>query len=204
MRRGRKQGVVSGFDNYREMLTFDLLYVGIAKQNQDSYSRLIEKGHKARMDILAAEPQRHSGSRVSDETYLLLFAIEPVILKTFSSDDELDNEDLDFSYNYHRTVADAEKAVISVFKPKYNKQLYVNYPRGIDGLYEQGYDTYIYSISEGFAFNTLYGTIKGARSTEELLLSNDADFISICGDKVTIYISGKDFNISAEHPELET
>jgi len=38
MRRGRKQSFIQGFDNYHEMLTFDLLYVGIAKKNQDSYS----------------------------------------------------------------------------------------------------------------------------------------------------------------------
>lgn len=204
MRRGRKQRLVTGFDNYREMLTFDLLYVGIAKQNQDSYSRLIEKGHKARMDILAAEAQRSPGARVSDETYLLLFAVEPLIITTFGGPEDLDDEDLDFSYNYHRIVSDAEKAVISAFKPKYNKQLYVNYPRGTDGLYKQGYDAYSYSIAEGFAFNTAYGTIKGARSSEELLLSNDADFISVSGDDVTLNISGQDFNISAEGSQLES
>lgn len=198
MRRGRKQPLVTGFDNYREMLTFDLLYVGIAKQNQDSYSRLIEKGHKARMDILAAEAQRYPGARVSDETYLLLFAVEPLIITTFGGPEDLDDEDIDFSYNYHRIVADAEKAVINTFKPKYNKQLYANYPRGTDGLYKQGYDAYSYSIAEGFAFNTAYGTIKGARSSEELLLSNDADFISVSGDDVTLNISGQDFNIPVE------
>lgn len=204
MRRGRRQGLITGFDNYREMLTFDLLYVGIAKQNQDSYSRLIEKGHKARMDILSAEAQRSPGARVSDETYLLLFAVEPLIITTFGGPEDLDDEDLDFSYNYHRIVADAEKAVISAFKPKYNKQLYVNYPRGTDGLYKQGYDAYSYSIAEGFAFNTAYGTIKGARSSEELLLSNEADFISVSGDEVTLNISGQDFNIPAESSQPES
>lgn len=204
MRRGRQQSLVTGFDNYREVLTFDLLYVGIAKQNQDSYSRLIERGHKARMDILAAEAQRSPSARVSDETYLLLFAVEPLIITTFGGPEDLDDEDIDFSYNYHRIVADAEKAVISAFKPKYNKQLYVNYPRGIDGLYKQGYDSYSYSIAEGFAFDTAYGTIKGARSSEELLLSNDADFISVTGDDVTLNISGQDFNIPVEDSQLES
>lgn len=204
MRRGRKQTLVSGFDNFREMLTFDLLYVGIAKKNQDSFSRLIERGHKARMNILAAEEQRTPGARVSDETYLLMFAIEPLILTTFSGDGEFSDEDLDFSYKYHRIIADAEKAIISSFKPKYNTELYNNYPHGTDGLYEQGYDGYSYSIAEGFAFNTSYGTIKGARDFEDVLLSNDADFISIIGDKVTVNISGVDFNIDAGYPSSES
>jgi hypothetical protein len=198
MRRGRKQSAVVGFDNFRDLLTFDLLYVGIAKENQDSYSRLIERGHKARMDILAAEEQRVPGARVSDETYLLLFAVEPLILTTFGGDGDISDDDLDFSFNYHRIIADAEKAVISSFKPKYNKQLYNNYPRGTDGLYRQGYNGYSYAIAEGFAFNTAYGTIKGARDSEDLLLSNDADFISIIDDDVTIHISGQDFNVKAE------
>lgn len=198
MRRGRKQRFIHGFDNYREVLTFDLLYVGIAKRNQDSYSRLIERGHKARMDILAAEPQRFSGARVSDETYLLLFAIEPLIFATFGAKSTFDGDDLDFSYDYHRIVADAEKAVINVFQPKYNREKYKNYPRGRDGLYGQGYDAYIYTIAEGFSFVTQFGVFKGGRSTEDLLLSNDADFISVTGDVVTLHISGEDFNVPVD------
>ncbi|WP_432462535.1 hypothetical protein [Citrobacter freundii] len=195
MRRGRHENIVSGFDNYREIMTFDLLYVGIAKENQDSYNRLIAKGHKARMDILASEEQRTPGARVSDETYLLLFKVEPLTITTFSGSGDLDDDDLNFSIDYHRVVADAEKAVINAFKPKYNKQLYASYPKGTDGLYKQGYDGYSYAISEGVAFNTAYGTIKGARDYTGFLLSNDADFISVNGDEVTLHISGVDFNV---------
>lgn len=204
MRRGRKQRFIDGFVNYQEMLTFDLLYVGIAKQNQDSYSRLIERGHKARMDILAAEPQRTHGGRVSDETYLLFFSIEPLILTTFGANSTFDADDLNFSFDYHRIVADAEKAVINVFKPKYNREKYKNYPRGVDGLYRQGYDAYTYAIAEGFSFVTQFGVFKGARSTEELLLSNDADFISVKGETVTLNISGEDFNVPVGMDEPET
>ncbi|HIE5648751.1 TPA: hypothetical protein ACXNQV_000563 [Stenotrophomonas maltophilia] len=204
MMRGRKQSLVSGFDNHRDILTFDLLYVGIAKSNQDSYSRLIEKGHKARVDILAAEKQRTIGARVSDETYLLLFEVQPIVLTTFAGLGDLDGEDLGLSVNYHRIIADAEKAVISAFKPKYNKQLYKNYPQGSDGLYGQGFTGYAYSIAEGFAFNTAYGTIRGARDSEDVLLSNDADFISVNGDEVSLHIAGKDFNIPLESMASES
>jgi hypothetical protein len=178
------------------MMTFDLLYVGIAKENQDSYSRLIAKGHKARMDILANEEQRATGARVSDETFLLLFQIEPLTITTFSGPEDLDDEDLNFSINYHRLVADAEKAVINTFKPKYNKQLYVNYPKGKDGLYQQGYDGYTYAISEGVAFNTAYGTIKGARDLSGYYITNEADFISVIDGEVTLNISGVDFDVN--------
>lgn len=198
MRRGRSEAIVSGFENYRDIMTFDLLYVGIAKENQDSYSRLIAKGHKARMDILANEKQRVAGARVSDETFLLLFQIEPLTITTFSGSGDLDDEDLNFSIDYHRLVADAEKAVINTFKPKYNKQLYVNYPKGKDGLYQQGYDGYTYAISEGVAFNTAYGTIKGARSPNGIFVTNEADFISVIDGEVTLNISGVDFNVSVD------
>lgn len=201
MNRGRKKNFVTGFDNYREIMTFDLLYVGIAKGNQDSYNRLIARGHLARTNILAAEEQRSPGARVSDETYLLFFEIEPLTLTVFSGDGDFDDEDLNFTIDYHRVVADAEKAIISTFKPKYNKQQYVNYPKGTDGLYGQGYGGYSYSISEGIAFNTNFGTIKGARDSDDFLLSNDADFISINGDEVTLNISGVDFNIPLDHNE---
>lgn len=202
MRRGRKENLVTGFDNYLEMMTFDLLYVGIAKENQDSYSRLIARGHTARMNILAAEEQRSPGARVSDETYLLLFEVEPLTITVFSGEGDFDDEDFNFTIDYHRVIADAEKAIISTFKPKYNKQLYVNYPQGVDGLYEQGYDGYSYAIAEGFAFNTSYGTIKGARDSKDLLPSNDADFISVNGDVVILNISGVDFNIPFDNSDL--
>lgn len=201
MKRGRKESLVSGFDNFLEMMTFDLLYVGIAKKNQDSYSRLIAKGHTARMNILAAEEQRSPGARVSDETYLLFFEIEPLTITVFGAGDDFDDEDFNFTIDYHRIIADAEKAVISTFKPKYNKQLYVNYPKGVDGLYGQGYDGYSYAIAEGVAFNTNYGTIKGARDSQDLFPSNDADFISINGNEVVLNISGVDFNIPLDDSE---
>ena len=201
MRRGRRNTVVQGFDNYRELTTFDMLYVGIAKENQDSFSRLVERGHKSRNDILALEPQRTPGARVSEETYLLFFMVDPLILTTFGKDAEFDEDDLDFSVPYHRVVADAEKAVINVFQPKYNREKYRSYPKGRDGLYKQGYTGYVYSIAEGFTFKTDFGDFKGARSSEDLLMSNDADFIAVDGEDVKLCISGKDFSIPLDAPE---
>lgn len=201
MRRGRRNAVVEGFDNYRDLTKFDMLYVGIAKENQDSFSRLVERGHKSRADILALEPQRTSGARVSEETYLLFFMVEPLVFTTFGGDAEFDEDDLDFSLPYHRVIADAEKAVINVFQPKYNREKYKSYPKGRDGLYKQGYTGYVYSIAEGFTFKTDFGDFKGARSSEDLLMSNDADFIAVDGDSVEFCISGKDFSVPIDVPE---
>lgn len=198
-RRGRREDVVGGLDNYRELATYDLLYVGIAKTG-DSYDRLIDNGHKARMQILSDEPQRFPGARVSDEIFLFLYKAEPLLIRTFGGSSEIEDVDLDFSYDNKRIVADAEKAFISILKPKYNNVLYKSYPRGRDGLYGSGLDSYSYSIAEGMTFRTAYGAFKGAR--EHLMpLSNDADFIHIKGNDVTLHISGADFNVQADTDE---
>ena len=91
-------------------------------------------------------------------------------------------------------VIDAEKAFVSLLKPKYNSKLYPNYPKSVDGYYGKGYSGYSYSISEGLAFRTQYGSIKGARE-QHMTMSNDADFISVSGDSVHFHISGVDFNL---------
>jgi hypothetical protein len=191
MRRGRKEYLIGGLDSYLDLATYDLLYVGIAKKG-DTYDRLFDNGHQARMQILANEPQRFPGARVSDETYLFAFKVEPLLMKVFGPDSEIEDGDLDFNYESKRLVADAEKAMVSLLKPEYNNALYPNYPKGKDGLYGTGLTAYSYAISEGMAFRTAYGTIKGGREPE-LTLSNEADFIMVKGDDVTFHISGVDF-----------
>lgn len=195
MRRGRKEFLVEGFDSYLELATYDLLYVGIAKKG-DTYERLFAKGHYARMQILANEPQRYPGARVSDETYLFAFRVEPLLIKTFGPESDIEDGDLDFNYDAKRLVADAEKAVVSLLKPSYNSTLYGNYPKGKDGLYGIGYHSYTYAISEGMAFRTVYGTIKGGRE-RDITMSNEADFILVEGDNVTFHISGVDFHANS-------
>jgi hypothetical protein len=194
-RRGRNEHVIGGLKNYRELATYDLLYVGIAKTG-DSFDRLIDNGHQARTQILSDEPQRFEGARVSEEIFIFLFKAEPIIVQTFGGDSEIEDGDLILNYSNKRLVADAEKAFVSILKPKYNNILYKKYPKGRDGLYDTGLDSYSYSISEGMTFRTAYGSFKGAREGETAM-SNDADFIFIKGNDVTLHISGKDFNIQA-------
>jgi len=190
-RRGREESFVGGLNNYLELSTFDLLYVGKAT-GTDSFDRLLKNGHHARQRILSDEPQRFPGSRVSDEIYLFLFRLEPLLIRTWREEDEIDDDDLALSYSNNRLVSDAEKAFISLLKPEYNKEKYKNYPINDGGIYHDGYTGYTYSLSDGLKFRTAYGSMKGAREAS-FTLSNNADFISVKRDSVKLHIAGSDF-----------
>lgn len=187
----RLPGIV-GLDLYRDAAVYDLLYVGIAKTG-DSFDRLIAKGHKARVDILANEPQRLPGARVTDEVYLFLFQVKPTIITTFDFEHDFSEEDFKPTVDQKRIVADAEKAFVSLLLPKYNIQKYRNYPNGADGLYGSDYSRYAYFINEYIALNTAHGRIAGARIFEHPKAANKADFILVEGDIVKLFISGADF-----------
>jgi hypothetical protein len=77
--------------------------------------------------------------------------------------------------------------------PEYNVLKYSNYPRGTDSLYCSDYARYAYFIEEDITLNTAHGSIKGARIFQSPENINRADFISIEGDAVKLYVSGVDF-----------
>lgn len=184
-------GIV-GLDRYTELSVYDLLYVGIAKVG-DSYDRLIANGHLARMEILSSEPQRYPGARVSDEIFLFLFKVEPIFIQQFEPEHKFSNEDVFGTYEPKRIVADAEKAFVSLLLPQYNVVKFKNYPKGKDSLYDSGVDRYSYSIGEAIAFNTAHGQIKGGRHPIMGAISNEADFIYVEGNSVSLFVSGVDF-----------
>lgn len=188
--RSRARPGIYGLDDVREFATYDLLYVGIAKKG-DSFDRLLARGHKARQEILANEPQRYPGARVSDETFLFLFETDPLIMQTFEPEHEFKDSDLSGEYDAKRIVADAEKAFVSLLKPEYNVEKFANYPRGRDGLYGTGFRRYGYAIGEQMAFNTAHGTVRGGVRPDGMI-TIDADAIVVEGDIVTFYRSGVD------------
>jgi hypothetical protein len=190
--RSRNRPGIAGFESYRKAAVYDLLYVGIATVG-DSFDRLIKKGHKARMEILANEPQRFPGARVTDEVYLFMFDVQPTIITSFELDHEFSEEDFWPEVDRKRIVADAEKAFVSLLIPEYNVLKYANYPRGADGLYGSDYVRYAYFINEDITLNTAHGRIKGARMFQSPTSINRADFIFIEGDAVKLYVSGVDF-----------
>jgi hypothetical protein len=184
---------IYGLENSRDLATYDLLYVGIATKG-DSFDRLIANGHRARMEILGNEPQRLPGARVTDETYLFLFNVNPLVIRTFEPDHVFEGEEFSdgVGIELKRIVADAEKAFVSLLKPQYNIQKFVNYPQGADGLYGSDFVRYGYTIVENIAFNTAHGRFKGARDATGFV-SNDADCIFVEGDAVKFFVSGVDY-----------
>lgn len=190
--RSRGRSGIRRFDRYREAATYDLLYVGIAKVG-DSFDRLISHGHKARMEILSNEPQRYPGARVTDEIFLFMFNVQPVIMTTFEPNHDFENEDFSGAYEQKRIVADAEKAFVSLLKPDYNVQQFKNYPKGADGLYGSDYVRYGYSICEAASFNTAHGRFRGSRDPLTGFITNDGDSIFVEGDTVKLFVSGVDF-----------
>jgi hypothetical protein len=194
----RNRGIpgIEGLERVGDLMTYDLLYVGIAKEG-DTFDRLFKHGHKARMDILANEPQRYPGARVTDEVYLFPFRIEPLLLQTFELDHDFTDEDFGRQPDQKRILADAEKAFVSLLEPEYNIVRFNNYPKGADGLYGTGIDRYGYLLGETIAFNTAHGRIKGARDPWGTI-SNEADFIFVDGEKVSFYVSGVDFQPTAK------
>jgi hypothetical protein len=190
--RSRGRAGIEGFDRYREAATYDLLYVGIAKVG-DSFDRLIKHGHKARMEILGNERQRYPGARVTDEIYLFLFSVQPLIMTTYEPDHDFENEDFSGAYDEKRIVADAEKAFVSLLKPQYNVVKFANYPKGTDGLHGSDYVRYGYTIGEAITFNTMHGRMRGGRDPLTGFITNEADSIFVEGDTVSFLVSGVDY-----------
>lgn len=190
--RSRGRAGIERFERHCEAATYDLLYVGIAKVG-DSFDRLIDNGHKARMNILSNEPQRYPGSRVTDEIYLFLFKVNPLIMTTFEPEHDFENEDFSGGYDQKRVVADAEKAFVSLLKPQYNVQRFAKYPKGKDGLFGSNFVRYGYVIGESIIFNTAHGRIRGSRDSGSGFITNDADCIFVEGNAVKLFVSGVDF-----------
>lgn len=190
----RGEPYISGFQNHREVCNYDLLYVGIATE-QDSYARLIKKAHHARQRILSEEPQRNPGAHLSDEIILFLYDIEPFAIQTISADDD---DDFDFFHGAEKQkiVKDAEKAFVKLLDPYYNSVKFKAYPLGKDGLYGEGIDSYSYAICENFIFNTPSARFKGKYSEQSF--DNEQDFINVEGDEVKVYFSGVDFDLDGQ------
>jgi hypothetical protein len=183
--RSRDRPGIEGLTSFRKLLTYDLLYVGIAKKG-DSFTRLLARGHKARMDILANEPQRLPGSRVTDEIYLFLFRINPLVIRTFHSDHDFANGDFSADIDCKRIVVDAEKAFVSLLKPDYNVVRFSTYPKGTDGLYGSDYTRYVYAIAENIELRTLHGLFRGGWDSRKQMVSNEADGIFVEKDIVKL------------------
>ncbi|MDQ8734249.1 hypothetical protein [Paenibacillus sp. LHD-38] len=157
--------VIEGEFNLREFTNFELYYVGISKQN-DSFSRLFEKAHHGRLKILTNAFSK-SPARLSDELVIFLFEIDKMNINMFST-----LKDINAFMSYQTEddiaiVADAEKAFIKLLETQYNEVRYESYPRGTDGLFNEGLDRYGYVIGEDITFYTDTITFNGANDFAE-------------------------------------
>lgn len=181
--KARGADYLEGFNNAHKVCTYDLLYVGIST-GQDAYKRLIKNAHHARLDILSREPQRKKGAHLSDEIILFLYEIDMLGIQVFNHED--DNFDFLVPHS-EKIVKDCEKAFVKILGPNYNEVKFREYPKGKDGLFDQGLDAYSYSLNESFVFKTSVGSFTGHYS--EMGFDNRSDFISIEGEEVTLVIA---------------
>jgi hypothetical protein len=183
----REHPELHGLDEYRACATYELLYVGISLED-DSFTRLVERAHEKRVRILSNETPLAAGSRVTDETVLFFFDVEPLRIHVLeNAEDEAEIEEMfNPTLDKKRMVADAEKAFTNVLQTKYNTIRYAKYPRGEDGLHGEGLDRYGYVIDEDITFKTAKTTIRGCHKALERDAVEAVDMIFISEDTVTL------------------
>ncbi|WP_148282409.1 hypothetical protein [Corallococcus coralloides] len=175
---------IHGLTSHREFLKFQLLYVGISKQD-DSFSRLFQNGHEKRTKILSNETQKRAAARLTDELFIFFFDVQQTHVRTIEDADDVDRVFEEPYVDKARLVADAEKAFVKILDTSYNTIKYKQYPKGVDGLHGAGLDAYVYWIDEDVEFTTSSETVRGAHVGDGMNPMS-ADVILISGDKVSL------------------
>lgn len=179
----RGHPAIFGLDNYRKFTNYYLHYVGISKKD-DSLTRLVIKPHDKRLRILSNENSIASQSRLTDELILLFFKIEPLEIQVYD-EQNIDDFIHGMRIDNKKIIADAEKAFIQVLDSKYNTLKYKNYPKGGDGLYDEGLTRYGYIVGESITLITDKEKIRGD-ALSKYNFYESADMIMIEDDDVTI------------------
>ena len=175
---------VKGLKRYGPFTTFQLLYVGISKED-DSFSRLFQNGHQKRAKILSNETQLRPDARVTDELFIFLFDVAQTHIKTISWEEDVTPLLEEAAVEKVRLVADAEKAFVRLLDTQYNTIKYKAYPKGSDGLYGSGLNSYAYLIDEDLTFATPSALFRGAH-VNDMSGPKDRDLVLVSGDQVTL------------------
>ncbi|MBW2737943.1 MAG: hypothetical protein JRE64_03645 [Deltaproteobacteria bacterium] len=175
---------IGGLTNYRDFTKYYLHYVGISKK-EDSLTRLVVKPHDKRIRILSNESPECHGSRVTDETVLFFFRVEPLRVTTIHTDEEINELINGIVFDNQRIIADSEKAFVHILESKYNTIRFSEYPKGKDGLYGTCLKRYGYVIGEDISFVTDSQDIVGGYTSDEKI-TECADLILIEGDQVAL------------------
>lgn len=178
----REHPAIFGLNQYRQFTKYYLHYVGISKK-EDSLTRLVIKPHDKRLRILSNEDNIAYQSKLTDELILLFFKIVPLEIQTYDDKENIDHFIHGLQIENQKIVADAEKAFIHILDSKYNTVKYKNYPKGDDGLYNEGLTRYSYIIGESMTLITDREEIVGD-TVSDYNFADLADMIMIEGDNV--------------------
>lgn len=140
---------------------FNIHYVGKAT-DQEIWKRLT--GHSTLQDILSLENPFNYGSLPSHEIVLLLFrVVDNFSIRIFDNSGDIDEYVDKLIENNHPTnkdiSLDAEKALIKVLNPTYNKRKFPKYPISKDGLSKFNFNRVVYHISENISLSYSTGKI---------------------------------------------
>jgi hypothetical protein len=173
-----------GFENYRDLTKYELFYVGISNK-QDSFQRLLENAHHARISILSNETQEIETARLTDEVILFFFTTSSTLIRVMTTLEDLDNFGSGLPFTDSQVVADAEKAFVKLLKTQYNEEKFKSFPKGKDGLYASGLKGYVHLIDEDIEFTTSSSSFYGAFGHRGPW-SVPSDAIKVEGDTATL------------------
>lgn len=147
----------------RKFTKYQVHYVGKAT-DQRVWQRLT--GHDTLQNILSLEDPTVFGSLPTHEIAILFFAFkENTHIQSFGptsqSKDFVDLMMGNSLPSQKSIFLDAEKALINSMLPKYNKELFRNYPKSRDGLYSNSYDLISYSFTDPITLIYDLGEIRG-------------------------------------------
>lgn len=152
--------------NIHDFTKYKVHYVGQSTK-QDIWKRLT--GHDKLQDILSLEYPLSYGSLPTHEIAILVFRFyDNIVMQSYddeSTDEDMLNSLLGKNMPDQRTIfLDAEKALINSMKPKYNDELFKNYPKSTDGLYKHNYDSVSYAFMDPITLVYDKGEIEGGLS----------------------------------------
>ncbi len=186
---------LDGLEEYRELLTYHLHYVGISKKN-DSLKRLVIQPHDKRLRILSNEHPMQYASRVTDEIMLFFFKIHTLEVTTYDVDSNFDDLG-SITGTDEAIIAEAEKAFTFILKSQYNDIQFENYPFSEDGLFRHNLGAYLFFFGESLTFITEADKMIGNYTIEVADPDQIADYILIEGEKVSVLRKGK-YNIDTD------
>jgi hypothetical protein len=148
---------------YRSFLNYEVHYVGKATK-QKIFNRL--NGHSTLQEILSLEGPITKNQPTAHEIVILMFEFnENLQHQIFDHETDpkyMADSLLGRTYPSQETVfLDAEKALIKAMQPRYNRKLFINYPRSSDGLYLEKYNAISYTFLDPIVLKYEKGELRG-------------------------------------------